>query len=292
MAIHSRQNLYRGVNAHLHSQLQHEPGGWEVFHGMHIIHLAESIDALLPTGYLVDPEKSLQIRERHPDSGEIITETWQPRPDITIYDQGTSPSSPSTPATSPTLTLPASASIDLDEQIYLRAIIIREVNEQGELGKPITWIELLSPTNKPPNTGYRQYREKRNATIQSGIALIEIDYLHETRSPIQRPPSYPHHEAGAFPYAIVVTNPRPSLEAGFMQVYGFRVDDPIPTISIPLSSEDALTLDMNAVYQRTFSSLASFSQRVDYEQLPVNFTSYDDQDQQRIKSRMEAVTSS
>jgi hypothetical protein len=33
MPIHTRKNLYQGVNAHLHSYLQQE-GGWESFHAV------------------------------------------------------------------------------------------------------------------------------------------------------------------------------------------------------------------------------------------------------------------
>ena len=32
MAIRRWTNQYRGINTHLHSQLQHEHAGWEVFH--------------------------------------------------------------------------------------------------------------------------------------------------------------------------------------------------------------------------------------------------------------------
>ena len=63
MAIHYRENQYAGINAHLHSYLQSEPAGWEEFHGMHISHLAETLDLLLPDGYLVRPEKQRESRK-------------------------------------------------------------------------------------------------------------------------------------------------------------------------------------------------------------------------------------
>lgn len=291
MAIRFRHNLYRGVNAHFHSAMQHEPGEWESFHSKHISDIAEAIDAQLPSGYLVQPEKGLQIREYHPTTGEqvIVRQTRRPKPDLTIYDTAPStPRSTSTPASTatPTLTLPATESIDRDYEIYLPSIIIREVLGNQKLGKPITWIELLSPTNKPPNGGYLQYHEKRIATLESGIALIEIDYLHETRSPIPRLRSYPDHEPGAYPYTITVTNPRPSLEAGKMNMYGFTIDETISPVEIPLSGNDTITLDFDAVYQRTYRSIGAFSYGVDYEQYPENFNSYTLEDQQRIAALM------
>lgn len=290
MAIRSRKNQYKGINAHLHSYLQNEAGGWEVFHGVHITHLAEAIDAILPDGYLVEPEKSLQIRAAHPDTGEALSDVWKPRPDLTVYDlqSAARQTSASQSATHPVLTLPAVESIDLDEQGYLRSLAIMQMESDGQIGEPITWIELLSPTNKPPYSGARQYREKRNATIRHGIALVEMDYLHETRSPIMRLPVYPDDEQ-SYPYSITVTNPRPSLTEGVMDVYGFHVDDSLPEILIPLSNTDGISLDLSSVYERSFSSLGAFSYRVDYEQPPINLEHYSEADQARIQRRMVAI---
>lgn len=63
MAIQGTKNLYRGINAHLNSLLQNEPGDWEGFHSDHIADLRRLIDAQLPEGYYARNERSLQIRE-------------------------------------------------------------------------------------------------------------------------------------------------------------------------------------------------------------------------------------
>src|SRR5688572_21254887 len=63
MAIRSRVNQYRGINAHFQSYAQHERDGWVAFHNTHITHLSEAIDRLLPPGYEVVPERSLQNPE-------------------------------------------------------------------------------------------------------------------------------------------------------------------------------------------------------------------------------------
>src|SRR5258706_15840397 len=110
MAVKLRKNVYNGVNAHLHSSLQNEDSAWEVFHSTHITNIAVQIDKDLPEGYIVEPERSLQIREYHPTTGEpIIVSRKYPKPDVTIYqtDSRISRSSKSNPlATAPTLTLP------------------------------------------------------------------------------------------------------------------------------------------------------------------------------------------
>lgn len=252
MSIKPRENIYNGVNAHLNSQLQHEFGAWEVLHSGHITDITRAIDAALPPGYLAENERGLQIRTIHIDDEDSIL-----------------------------------AGLEYGEDVYLTAVAIREVLETGEIGKPVTWIELLSATNKPPGQGFFQYREKRITALKSGIALVEIDYLHETRSPISNSLSYPDKEEGATPYIITVTNPRPNLETGRMKEFGFQVDDPLPTVKIPLKDEDSVTVNFQEIYNRTYESLHAFSYRVDYDIVPVGMDTYVASDQKRILAVME-----
>ncbi len=287
MAIHLRQNQYRGVNSHLHSTLQHEPGGWKVFHSAHINDLARAIDVQLPPGYEVALEKSLQIVEYHPDTGLKVRR--RPEPDVTIYEVDPSPkrTSAASSAATPTLILPAIETIEQDDDLYYAAVVIYDTEANAR--KAVTRIELLSPSNKPPGDGYLQYREKRMATLEEGTPLVEIDYLHESASPIKGIPSYPEREPGSNPYYIAVTDTRASLEAGETKVYAFVVDEPIPIVDLPLAGDEFLTFDFNPVYNQTFESLSYFSNRVDYEQEPVGFDSYSEADQQRIKARQAGV---
>lgn len=295
MAIQSLKNQYIGVNAHLHSRLQNMPAGWEIFHGNHVTHLGEAIYRILPRGYIVDTERSMQIREYHPTTGEpvIVKKPRRPQPDITI--SSTAPSLSSATSTSisaasvPTLLLPAIETVGVDEEIYLTAIAIRELETEGkEIGEPVAWIELLSPTNKL-GIGAFQYIEKRFSTLQAGIIIVELDYLHQTPSPITKVPSYLDSERGAYPYTAIVTDPHPSLQEGETRVYGFGVEQELPTIIIPLLGNDKITLDLGQVYRHTYESTNSYSSRVDYEREPEHFDTYSPADQARIKQRMRTV---
>lgn len=293
MPIYAPQNLYNGINAHLQSLLQAEDGDWESFHSAHIIHLAETLSQLLKGRYRVKPERGLQIREYHPITGErvVVRQTKRVVPDVSIYPKTPPPPSihPSPSASTPTLTLPAIESIEDDPEIALTAVVIHEVLGKGKAGKPVTWIELLSPTNKPPGAGYLRYRDKRTPTLEAGIVMVEIDYLHETSSPIAGVPDYVTQEPGSYAYNITVTDPRPSLQAGQMNVYGFGVDDRLPIVNIPLAGDDIVSLDFGAVYNHTYEILDTFSEDVDYEQLPPNFERYRASDQARILQRMQMV---
>jgi len=288
MAVRSRVNQYRGINAHLHSYFQ-KHGGWDSFHANHISDLAEAINDKLPQGYLVDIEQSLQIREFHPDTGERIMR--RPKPDLTIYDtdprRSRSFSQPSS-GTAATLTQPVIETIRTTTELFYSALLIYQVEESENLGRAITRIEVLSPTNKIAGEGNLQYVQKRYAALKTGLRLVEIDYLHETQSPIQGIPIYPQQDT-AYPYNITVNDPNPSLEEGVSTTYGFGVDDVIPAIPIPLTGDETLLLDFNPVYNRTFHKLNAYSYRVDYEQLPENFDRYNLLDQTRIKRRMQIV---
>jgi hypothetical protein len=292
MPIRLKQNPYRGVNAHLHSLLQSPDADWEPFHHQHISHLAEAIDAILPPGYTVVPERAMQIRRYHPNTGEpVVPEIWRPAPDISIKGRGAQPGSGAMPATvtSPTIRVPARESVDQDEEVVLRNLVIRPVDEARHVGDPITWIELLSPTSKPPNHGFFLYHGKRNDALRARLALIEIDYLHETPSPIAHLRDYPAGDADAYPYSAVITNPRPSLDEGPMYIYGVRVDEPLPTIPIPLLGDEIVPLDLDAVYQRTFHRLRSFWDAPDYGEPPARLESYQPVDRARIEARMAAI---
>jgi hypothetical protein len=284
MAIHSRQNLYRGINAHLHSYLQNMQGTWRSFHSEHVIDLRKAIGRALPPGYIALSEQSLQI-EVNPS---------QPRPLTVIPDVLIASSANVTPQPVPAggavpLAMPLLATMpELDEE-GLSAVAIYKSDSSGELGRPCTVVELLSPANKPPQANYEYYRRKRIELLRSGLRLVEIDYLHETRSPIAGLASYVDRQPNAYPYTILVSDPRPTLQEAQALLYGFHVDEPIPVVPIPLEGTDVVTLDFGAVYNTTYTDRELHESLIDYEQLPIRFDIYSADDQARIRARMQAI---
>ncbi|MCU0479617.1 MAG: DUF4058 family protein [Anaerolineae bacterium] len=236
MPTYLPNNPYHGINAHLHSVLQTIEDGWSEFHGGHVCHIAEAINALLPLTFLVAIEKSWQFRDP----------------------------------------------IDTEEAYY-SAVAIRQITSNNQIGQVVAWLELLSPSNKRGGSGEAQYHHKRAQALHGGIILIELDYLHHTPPIMRRIPSYPDGDEGVYPYNISLTDPRPDLKMGKLRVYGFGVDTPIPTIEIPLLNDDKITVDFDAVYQRTFTSLRAYSLRADYDQLPQPINAYHPQDRPKIE---------
>ncbi|MBC7809806.1 MAG: DUF4058 family protein [Burkholderiales bacterium] len=306
MPIYSRKNQYVGINAHLHSVMQNLSGTWGVFHSTHIIHLAEAINQRLPAGYTVVPEIGMQIREHHPHSGESAAEFLQRRqpkskrnrrsikPDISVYDREIERDTPASGTalaapTAPSITMPTIDTFE-DPEMFLTAVIIYRYSQEEGFGEPVAWLELLSPSNKPPGEGAAQYYDNRKITIRNRIVLVELDYLHQSPPVLYNMPSYADGEANAFPYHIAVSVPRPSPPEGKTNIYGFAVDAPMPVLDIPLSGKDVVRVDFGEVYQHTFESIDFFSQRVDYAAEPPAFETYSAADQARIRARMAAVS--
>lgn len=246
--------------------------------------MARDLNGRLPEGYLVDVEQSLQIREIPLDTGERL---HRPQPDLTVYRQPGAPAISGGGAAIPTLTQSILETIDLDEDLYYAAVVIYRLEGSGTRGRAVTRIELLSPTNKEGD-GAIQYREKRITTLKSGLALVEIDLLHETPPVIRGVPRYPT-EPGSTAYRITISDLVPSFASGLAQTYAFPVDSPIPALSLPMGAGQTVRVEWQSVYDETFRSLRAYSQRVDYAERPPRFDRYSSEDQARILARMSAV---
>lgn len=293
MPIRARKNLYCGINAHLNSFLQNTTGEWESFHAAHIVDITRTLNQQLPSGYEARVEKSLQIREIYLSETGIQERHRRPQPDVTILEtERNHPRSSSTASMTGTAEIlsPVIDTMDIDTESLLNATVIYQIAENDLMGKPVCRIELLSPVNKPPSDGYKQYREKRNSTLNSGMPLIEMDYLHQSSPVVKNLPAYPLQEQGAHPYVIIVSDPRPSIQTGLSHLYVFDVDDPIPLIDIPLANNDRVEqFNLGVAYQVTFENTPTYMRIVDYAEPPLHMMGYHPDDQARILRRMQHI---
>ncbi len=289
--IQTPKNLYRGINPHLNSLLQ-TPGNetdgpslWPGFHANHISHIADKLNEVLPPNYVAIPDQSLQIKAEDIELA-FATRTKRREPDVGIYGEkaGVLVSASTSPAT---LTLALNETLDIDED-FVTAVVIRDMSEGQRLGKVVTRLELLSPSNKPGNYGYEHYRDNRVEAVYSGVPLIEIDYLHETPPPVMKCPIYPR-QACSHAYHIYVNLPKENQ----VVVHGFDVDSPFPVIAIPLSGNDEIAFDFGSVYQHTYRTMrwGTYRQLVDYTHFPARFETYSPADQERIRVKIAAIRS-
>jgi uncharacterized protein DUF4058 len=277
MPVRSVKNQYLGINAHLHSLWQAE-GGWNNFHNRHIGDLAGLLrQKLLPMGYTATIEESLQIRR----VGDSLR---QPRADVLISDLERERPARASASTGATLTV-ADLVEEIDMEKPYRAVAVYE----RQTGRPVAWIELLSPTNKGEDWDAQTYLSKRWLLLEGGLVFVEMDYLHETPPTFSSLFDYSAHKPEAHPYRIVVLDPRPTIKRGPAEAIEFSADEPVPVVQIPLNGDDRLKFDFGACYRKTFEEMAYGLELVDYSQFPPNFGRYSKADQARIAARMLAV---
>lgn len=292
MGIFSRKNQYLGINPHYNSYLQHEPGGWPTFHGHYVVRIADLLDELLPTGYFTRAERSLQIT--------APPESFFQRPDVTVYKDLASPSAPSiiSAVAVPTFAVEA-LKVMPEPEADLMAVVVYRVLQDGT-HRPVTRMELFSPSNKPPHAGVQEYLTRRIKVLESGVNLVEIDFLHESQSPFLTVPSfrrtktladYSQQETNAYPYYIAVTPIHPEPPEIHVQTYFYccHVDDPLPIIAIPLLADQKMSFDFGRAYDEAFERQRFTGMVSDYSQRPIGFESYTPIDRARIERRMQAV---
>jgi hypothetical protein len=289
-------NPYAGVNPHLNSELQ-TPGSqeeglsiWPSFHSDHMTNIAEFLNAQLPPNYVARTEQSLQIRAEDIEAEIISKRTHKPQPDVTIYGQSSTGAATATaPPRGTVLRMSLEDTLDISED-FVKAITIRDTRLDRRLGRVVTRIELLSPSNKRGHVGYEPYRKGRLDALFSGTPLIELDYLHESLPPVLNYPVYPE-QPNSYAYNVFISDPRPSVRKGDVLAHGFDVDAAFPLVTIPLADSESLEFDFGAVYHYTFQR-GRWGQMVNYAELPVRFETYSPADQARIQAQMAALRES
>lgn len=272
-------NQFRGINPHLHSRLQAD-GGWEHFHVNHISDLTRFLQRdLRKMGYVVQSEQSLQIKR-----GAGVDRA--PESDVTMYDPERRLPTTSGQAGGFAVPLPTLLQLDEAELATYRAVGIYQKTEGNRRGDPVAWLELLSPTNKPGGRHFAAYRDKRTALLQAGLVFVELDYLHHQPPTVAAPP-YPDAPNSSC-FRVVVIDPRPDWLQAEGRVYPIGVDQPLPTLPIPLNGGDVLHFDFDAPYQQTYTGLF-FGDDVDYSERPVEWARFRGDDQARILSRLLAL---
>lgn len=219
MAIHLTQNQYIGINPHLQSLLQTQPNFWVRFHNLHLEHIIDKLNQILPDDYQAFRVDTL-FSQRTLNNNKILPNS---EPSAVLIKQIT-----------------ASDSHSLWDKRITR----------------ITRIELLSPCSKLGGSAFHDYVQRRGEALEKGMVLVELDYLHETPPlmrglPVYHPTVLPSPYK-ASTYNILVCDARLGSDFLGETVYSFSVDKPIPTISIPLADDEKIDLPLDEIYQYAF----------------------------------------
>jgi hypothetical protein len=287
-----QKNPFIGINPYINSWLQTPSdadglAGWGAFHASHVVVMAEVLQETLPEHYVAFAEQSIQLTGWDWDMGQID----RPRkPDVTILQtRAKSALAELQNAPVPTMVFDLDELDDFPEPI--KRVVIREFRE-GRVGKPVTAIELLSPTNKLPKSDYYLYLRKRQEVLASGVSLVEVDYLHESRPILPQIPQYPD-QPNAHPYYVLVTDVRDTQPRKTVNVFAFGVDEAIPHVPIPLAGDDSVMFDLARAYALTIGRGAwgrLIDSMIEDNLHTARFESYHPKDQAWIVSQMKGIT--
>jgi len=209
-------------------------------------YIADELHAQLADDLLARIETAVQ--------GQDVKQVWQGRPDVRVVEVvRLLPGEISAPA-------PAVVS----EPVVLKPFDASRKNSIIAYYYPgnriITVIEILSPADKKPGPGLSAYLEKRAKYIHAQFNLVEIDLIRagDWTTMVGQ---FPVDAGQRTPYRVTIS------EAGSSNLlhHPIALGSKLPTISIPLRSQDALAvLDLQALLDKSYAT--GRYDRIDYTQ--------------------------
>lgn len=208
-----------------------DPAVWEDFHRRLITFCADALQSGLPGGYDARIDERLRVISASGDPVSFL-------PDVGISIQSSTRSGARSSAGAVATLDPVSLEVDVVAEIRESWIEIRRGDREL-----VTIIEILSPGNKTAE-GVIEYRATRSAILGEMVNLVEIDLLIAGNRMID-PRKLPAKD-----YFVFVTRARSRRQ---IDAYGWTIQDPLPTIPIPLRMPDPdIGLNLAEVFASTF----------------------------------------
>ncbi len=131
-------------------------------------------------------------------------------------------------------------------------------------GDVVTVIEVLSPANKAPGEGYRQYRRKQQELLASAVSLVEIDLLSQGLWTI----ALEEELRGLLPSHRYRVNVRRAAQPDRREVYPIPLAQRLPRVALPLREPDAdVTVDLSAIFAQCYDN-GGYAELADYGVAP------------------------
>ena len=210
---------------------------WLDVHSSLVVYARNQLQPQLPAGLVARSNERLVVDAPYDEERAIF-------PDVRVVEQPSGIRSPS-PAASAAVAEPLVMHVS---RTRFRQPFV-EVRETGGEGRLITVIEFLSPTNKRPGDGRKQYLRKRDELVAADVNLVEIDLTQTGRRELLVPQSQvpPSHRTTY--QASVYT----AWADGRIELYAMPLREPLPIISVPLREADpAVTLSIRDLIHRAY----------------------------------------
>jgi hypothetical protein len=128
----------------------------------------------------------------------------------------------------------------------------------------VTSIEFLSLANKTTEDGREQYRTKQRNMLAGRVNLVEMDLLRAGKWVLAAPKAYVPKRCRE-PYRISVVR---AVRRDVAEVYPVSLRAPLPTIRVPLRSEDAdVRLQLQPLVDAVYIN-GRYYEDLDYTQEP------------------------
>ena len=214
-------------------------GLWEDFHGHLIEKIGEALADRVPAHYLVRTgERGYVVLA---DDEQHVSHSF--KADISVVSTAQPHATAGTALAEPSA--PYSVRAFIEEEFRETFLEIREADGDHRL---VTCIEVLSPSNKKPNSqGWELYQRKRQGLFLGHTAhLVEIDLLRAG----QRMPAVDRWPDSPYLLMVARTSKMPVCD-----VWPASFEQPVPPIPVPLLKPDAdVMLDLqpliDAIYAR------------------------------------------
>lgn len=211
---------------------------WRSVHQRLITYAGDQLQAALPQRFRVEVEERLFVAGEE-DGGRTIL------PDVHISEHHRPRSSAAAVASGTAIAEPVVLELS-DEPItetYLEIVDLASGN------RVITAIEFISPTNKLPGDGNELYVRKQREYRAAGVSQVEIDL---TRAG-DRTTVFPVLHLARRYRTLYLAWCRRSWQPTKIEVYPLPLQQPLPTIGIPLEPSQAdVPLDLQAIVTQCY----------------------------------------
>lgn len=268
---------FLGMNPYLE-----QPVFWSEFHNRLIVAIS---DALTPE---LRPKYYVAVETRTYTDDETDEELLVGVPDALILSSNpaASPSElrfalidplPSSSTRVAVQSRPIQVTLPMPEVVRERYLEVREVGTDAV----VTVVELLSPKNKRKGQGRTAYEKKRQQVLKSLSHLVEIDLLRAGVPMAMRGSVSPSL------YRILVS---PEAIRPIANLYGFGLQDSIPSFPLPLKPEDGdAIVDLQTIVVGVYDR-GSYDLRIDYRQ-PIPPPALSSVDQQWVDELLQSLRS-